>query len=231
VQTKGRNITLSLPGITLPLPGEPAKRSPSQAEWPSVAEGDDTGAPLDAWGADRVERASLPKQSGSHPSSSAQHRPVVLAEPSSLETGAGEAEGDAFELASRASRSTPSLDLVSEMSERFALGDFSGALRAAELVLGQDAGHELAAHYAAESRQKLEGLYLSRLSALGTTPCLALPESEVRWLGLDSRTGFLISRIDGQTDYETLLELSGMPRLEALRCLVELVNAKVVRIV
>ena len=117
------------------------------------------------------------------------------------------------------------------MSERFALGDFSGGLRAAELVLGQDPEQELARHYAHESRQKLESLYLSRLSSQGRVPKLALPESEIRWLGLDSRMGFLLSRIDGSSDYETILELSGMPRLEALRSLVELVDAKVIRIV
>ena len=98
-------------------------------------------------------------------------------------------------------------------------------------MLGQDPAQELARHYAHESRQKLESLYLSRLSSQGRVPKLALPETEIRWLGLDSRMGFLLSRIDGSSDYETILELSGMPRLEALRSLVELVDAKVIRIV
>ena len=84
------------------------------------------------------------------------------------------------------------------MTERFALGDFSGCLRAAELLLGQDRGHDLAAHYARESREKLEELYTSRLTAKGRIPVLAVLESDVRWLGLDPRVGFLISRIDGR---------------------------------
>ncbi len=126
---------------------------------------------------------------------------------------------------------TAVLDLVSEMAERFALGDFSGCLRVAELLLGQDESHSLATHYARESRQKLEGLYVARITALGRIPQLAVPDSEVQWLGLDSRLGFLLSRIDGESDYETLLDLSGMPRMEALRCLVELVETRIVRIV
>ena len=148
-----------------------------------------------------------------------------------LDDPSEEREGDALALAGRKSRPMPVLDLASEMSERFALGDFSGALRAAELVLGQEPEHELARVYAHESRQKLEGLYLSRLGSQGRVPVLALPESEIRWLGLDSRMGFLLSRIDGTSDYETIVELSGMPRLEALRSLVELMDAKVIRIV
>jgi hypothetical protein len=246
-RNKGRKVTLQLPGVALPLPDESRGDSGgSQADLPEVRScapsapvQAEAAGPLDAWSVDRVERASLPRSAALAPAFAAS--PGSGAEVESFCDGRDslgqpldrsvESEGDAFALASRSSRSTPSLDLGSEMSERFALGDFTGALRAAELLLGQDADHELARHYASESRQKLEGLYLSRLSALGNTPRLALPESEIRWLGLDSRMGFLISRIDGDSDYETLLELSGMPRLEALRTLVELIDAKVVQIV
>jgi hypothetical protein len=226
---KGRKITLTLEAVALHLPGEePTPRPPTQDALPRVEDASEDGAPLDAWSADRVRRSSFPpsavKRIPVRPparEASTEHR---LLEPR-------ESDGDALALAGRRSRPTPTLDLVSEMSERFALGDFSGALRAAELMLGQDTEQELARHYAHESRQKLESLYLSRLSSQGRVPRLALPESEIRWLGLDSRMGFLLSRIDGTSDYETILEVSGMPRLEALRSLVELVDAKVIRIV
>jgi hypothetical protein len=229
--SKGRKITLTLEGVALHLPGEaPVPRPPTQDALPPVSPSAGEEAHMDAWSADRVRRSSFP------PSAPKQTPvPPPVDEPtnpdSALLDASAEAEGDALALAGRRSRPTPTLDLVSEMSERFALGDFSGALRAAELVLGQDPEHESARHYAHESRQKLEGLFLSRLSSQGRVPKLALPESEIRWLGLDSRTGFLLSRIDGSSDYETVVELSGMPRLEALRSLVELVDAKVIRIV
>lgn len=223
----GRKITLNLQAISLGLPEDD--------ELERVAEGDsersssippEERAHLDAWNADRVERASLPPAAAQsisvHPSSPPESEQVSELSDSAL---------GALELAGRKSQPTPMLDLVSEMAERFALGDFSGCLRASELLLGQDETHSLAIHYARESRQKLEGLYISRLTALGRIPQLVVKESEIRWLGLDSRMGFLLSRIDGISDCETLLELSGMPRMEALRCLIELVESKIVRIV
>jgi hypothetical protein len=239
---RGRKVTLGLRGVSLRLPGEELADD-ALAESPLPGGAEWQGAPLDGWSADRVERGSLPpppeavRGAGSlRPPAPRASSPASRAlEPSASPGGevlraAGEV-GNALELADRPSRPTPALNLVSEMSERFALGDFSGSLRAAELLLGQDPEHELARRYAGESRNKLESLYISRLFAHGRVPRLALRESEIRWLGLDSRMGFLLSRIDGTSDYETLLELSGMPRLEALRCLLELVEAKVVRIV
>jgi hypothetical protein len=117
------------------------------------------------------------------------------------------------------------------MAERFALGDFSGCLRVAQLLLGQDAEHTLAAHYARESHEKLEEHYVSRLTSHGHTPVLIVPESEIHWLGLDSRVGLLVSHIDGSCDVDDVVVRSGMARLEGLRCLLELVEAKVVRLV
>jgi hypothetical protein len=117
------------------------------------------------------------------------------------------------------------------MAERFALGDFSGCLRVSELLLGQESEHLLAAHYARESRDKLETLLTSRLTARGSTPLLVVAESEIRWLGLDSRVGLLVSHIDGEASVDEVVAASGMPRLEGLRCLLELVEAKVVRLV
>jgi CRP-like cAMP-binding protein len=40
---------------------------------------------------------------------------------------------------------------------------------------------------------------------------------------LDSRSAFLLSRIDGTTNADDLLDVSGMPRLEAVRVLAKLV--------
>jgi hypothetical protein len=223
-----RKITLNLEAVPLRLPGEEQGSSISQEGLTSVAGATSEDAHLDAWNVDRVVRSSFPP---SAPVSLTGLSPVAESEAYAPATEAEDNEGDVLELVGRKSRPTPSLDLMSEMSERFALGDFSGCLRAAELLLGQHPEHELARHYAQESRQKLESLFVSRLTAHGRVPKLAVRESEVRWLGLDSRMGFLLSRIDGSSDYETIVELSGMPRLEALRCLIDLADAKVIRIV
>jgi hypothetical protein len=141
-------------------------------------------------------------------------------------------EHDALALVGRVpSAGVAAFDLVQEMADRFALGDFSGALRVAHLLLGQNPEDELAAHYAQVACQKLEGLYCSRLLASGRVPEKSASESELRWLGLDPQVGALLSRIDGSTDVDEVIRLSGMPRLDALRALIQLVEAQVVRLV
>jgi hypothetical protein len=209
------SLTLRAPAIT--LPGDDVTHGPN-------------ATPLDprhydGWNADRVKRSSLP------PEASAQAitpLPPARAE----EEGAYDTDdGDAFALVSRASGTVPALDLVAEMAERFALGDFSGCLRAAELLLGQDREHVMGRHYAREACHKLEALYCSRLEAQGRVPCLQMAENEVRWLGLDPQVGHILARVDGVADYQQVIKASGMPRLTALRTLVELVDGRVVRLV
>jgi hypothetical protein len=56
-----------------------------------------------------------------------------------------------------------------------------------------------------------------------------VPDAEVRWLGLDHRAGFLLSRIDGVATVDELVDVSGMGRLEALKILAELLEAKAIR--
>jgi hypothetical protein len=139
-------------------------------------------------------------------------------------------ESDLLALVGRA-RPTQSLDLVTEMTERFALGDYSGALRAAQLMLGKNPEHALGQHYARESQGKLEDMYTSRLAAQGGVFRVAIPTADIAWLGLDPQVSGLLASIDGQTHYEALLAHCGMPRLWALRTLVELLDARVIRLV
>jgi hypothetical protein len=213
-----RDSSLSLRAPALTLPGDEAL-APANAP------------PLDprhydGWNADRVKRSSLPPEASA---SAITPLPPARAEE---ELGAFETnDGDAFALVSRSSGTVPSLDLVAEMAERFALGDFSGCLRAAELLLGQDRDHVMGRHYAREACHKLEALYRSRLEAQGRIPRMAMAENEVRWLGLDPQVGHILARIDGIADYQQVVEASGMPPLTALRTLVELVDGRVVRLV
>lgn len=138
-------------------------------------------------------------------------------------------EPDAIELVDRNRPSSPDLDLHAEMRERFALHDFTHALRIAELVLGRVSDDADALRIASRSRERLEQIYTARLGAIGRTPELAVPEAEVRWLGLDHRAGFLLSRVDGEHTVEELLDVCGMRRLEGLKTLVELKDVGAIR--
>ncbi len=136
---------------------------------------------------------------------------------------------DALGLVAQTRRSQPGIDLASEMAERFALDDFTGALRFAELVLGKQPEHPDARRVATESRRRLEHLYTSRLGGLGRVPSVAMRDADLRWLGLDHRAGFLLSRVEAGNCIEDLVDISGMPRLEALKTLVELLEVGAIR--
>jgi len=133
--------------------------------------------------------------------------------------------GGALDLVNRRQPSESAIDLSSEMTDRFALDDFTGALLAAELILGRQPDHPEAARYAALCRVRLDHLYSARLGGTGAVPRLNLPASEVRWLGLDHRAGFLLSLIDGEHSIDELLDIAAMPRLAVLKTLIELLDA------
>jgi hypothetical protein len=119
-------------------------------------------------------------------------------------------------------------DPVAEMRERFSLGDYTGALEMADLILAEDSTIVEAAECAENCRTVLEKMYAARLGPLTRTPTIAVPRSQLRWLSLDHRAGFVLSLIDGTSTVEMILDLSGMPRIDALRILLELVQQKVV---
>jgi hypothetical protein len=141
--------------------------------------------------------------------------------------GAG---GGALDLVDRSRPSQQQLDLVGEMEELYALDDLSGALRTAELILGREPNHEQARRCAENCRKRLIQLYTSKIGRMDRVAVLALGESQLRWLGLDHRSGFLLSRVDGLSSIDELLDVCGMPRLEALRTLVDLLERGAIRL-
>ena len=58
----------------------------------------------------------------------------------------------------------------------------------------------------------------------------AMPREQVTAMSLDHRAGFLLSRIDGRTSIEELLDVSGMPAAEALGILFDLLRRGVIAI-
>ncbi len=119
-------------------------------------------------------------------------------------------------------------DPVAEMTERFSLGDYTGALEMSELILAEDPGNLEAAECGENCRSVLEGMYVAKLAPLDRAPVVVVPRTQMRWLSIDHRAGFVLSLVDGAVSVETILDLSGMPRLDALRILHELVLQKIV---
>ncbi|HJL20219.1 MAG TPA: hypothetical protein RMH99_31420 [Sandaracinaceae bacterium LLY-WYZ-13_1] len=233
---KRERVTLKWASPPLKLPGEerrdeapdesaelelpPASGSRPSVAAPAAGPATDpaTGPATDPEASDAWDRE--------RPAGVARRQPTPSAFPA-----AGDAEGGALSLVDRRARpSSPSIDLATEMEERYALGDYTAALRTAELILGRQPEHPRAQEVSSASRQRLAQLYRSRLGALSRRPRVAVDEAEVRWLGLDHRAGFLLSRVDGVQSLEALIDVSGMPRLEALKTLVELLDVGAIRI-
>lgn len=211
-------------------PGEPALSLDLDGESFATVQLPDLADVSDGWANVRPTPPLGARRPASNPPKRVSQPDLALDPPSSRRKGA-----DALSLVERGvdpsvvEDPTQPPNLVTEMEQRFAVGDFTGSLATAELILGTDPGHELARRYVESCTETLEQLYSARIGDLGSVPCVTVPSVELRWLGLDHRAGFLLSLIDGQTSFEEILDLSGMTRLEATRILAGLVEAGVVR--
>jgi hypothetical protein len=117
-----------------------------------------------------------------------------------------------------------------EMKDRYATGDFSGALVVADGILENEPAHEEALRCQERCTEVLSQMYLARLGSLRQVVQVALSAEQIRWLSLDHRAGFLLSLVDGTSSIEELLDISSMPRLEALRILYGLLDQRVIEL-
>jgi hypothetical protein len=115
-----------------------------------------------------------------------------------------------------------------QIADRYATGDFSGALVLAEAMLEAAPEHAEALRYAGKCRDVLMQMYAARLGPLDQLVSMSIPSEQIRWLSLDHRSGFLLSLIDGTSSIEELLDISGMQRLDALRIMYSLFQERVV---
>jgi hypothetical protein len=120
---------------------------------------------------------------------------------------------------------------LGEARDRYAMGDYSGALVIAEAILQSDASNDQAQRYVDNCRQVLQQMFSAKLGPLTQRPEVVVADDRLRWLSLDHRAGFLLSLIDGNSTVEELLDISGMPRFEALRTLCDLLDQNVITLV
>ena len=168
--------------------------APAKTPRPSQA----APGPHDGWVRDKIARGSAVHSLETTKEPTVEPGPPItqtLPPPPAL-PWSDEETTDALSLVERERRPSRTLDLESEMRERFELGDFTAALRAAELLLGRTPDHEEARRTATLARTKLEELYLSRLGGGKSAPVVTVPEAEVRWLGLDNQAASMLSKVD-----------------------------------
>ncbi len=117
---------------------------------------------------------------------------------------------------------------IGDMKDRYAMGDFSGALVIAEGIIEAHPEDLEAPRYAQSCRDVLTQMYSARLGSLDQIVAIAVPSDQIRWLTLDHRAGFLLSLVDGGSTVDQILDISGMTRLDALRIMYQLLDQRVI---
>jgi hypothetical protein len=120
-------------------------------------------------------------------------------------------------------------ELASVMRDRFELGDYSGCLDIAEEILASDAANTSASHYRGSCREVLTRMYESRIGSFDHVPSIAVTDQEIIWRNLDPAMGFIISRIDGHSSYEDIVDISGLPRFDTCRILGQLIQEGIIK--
>lgn len=118
--------------------------------------------------------------------------------------------------------------LEDRMVELFSTGEFESALSAATEILRTNPGAETAKEYAESCRAEIRSALIARLTSLHYIPRVAIPVHEIPRATLDHRTGFLLSRVDGWSTVEDVLDISGMEQIDALRILCHLLDEGII---
>jgi hypothetical protein len=113
------------------------------------------------------------------------------------------------------------LSLAREAAER---GDHLHAVEAAEAASGEDPDGKGGPVILHRHRDLLYRIYEGHIGEMTQVPLLAVPLHQIAAERLDHRTGFLLSRIDGLLSFEDILDVAGMPRLDAYRILSNLLR-------
>jgi hypothetical protein len=113
------------------------------------------------------------------------------------------------------------LSLAREAAER---GDHLHAVEAAEAASVEDPDGKIGPVILHRHRDLLYRIYEGHIGEMTQVPLLAVPLHQIAAERLDHRTGFLLSRIDGLLSFEDILDVAGMPRLDAYRILSNLLR-------
>lgn len=101
-------------------------------------------------------------------------------------------------------------------------GDLEHAVTAVDLAMSEDPNSALAQKLIHRNRDTIMFVFQGYLGDMNRTPVLARPLHQLGDTTINPRAAFLLSRIDGLLTLEEILDVSGMPRLEAFRYLCQL---------
>ena len=122
---------------------------------------------------------------------------------------------------------------ITRLLERAAVwnleGEYDKAVTAADLALSEDPNSALAQKLVHRNREAIQGTFQNFLGDLQRQPQLARPLHELSTAPISPRAAFLLSRIDGSLSIDEILDVCGMPRVEAYRHLCQLFLRNILR--
>jgi hypothetical protein len=107
--------------------------------------------------------------------------------------------------------------------------DLERSVAAVDLALSEDPNSALAQKLIHRNRETIMNAFQGFLGDLQRTPVLARPLHELGSAPISPRAAFLLSRVDGTLSLDEILDVSGMPRLEAYRYLCQLLLRGILR--
>jgi hypothetical protein len=257
VMETAEDSRVPLPDTMPPEPPPPAPQTLAPDEYfsldslPPEARDADSTAPYPAILRHHLQNApttrpaplTLPTRSPGVPPAAASHTGLELADldsfgsllaaPRAAPTAVHDPRDPVLELSfdeseQRREHKVPEGGAIGDMKDRYAMGDFSGALVIAEGILESNPEDREASRYAQSCRGVLTQMYSARIGAMDQIVAVAVPSDQIRWLTLDHRAGFLLSLIDGGSTVDQILDISGMTRLDALRIMYQLLEQRVI---
>ncbi|HOU89990.1 MAG TPA: hypothetical protein PLU22_03040 [Polyangiaceae bacterium] len=221
------------PEGSTPWPGSEDAFGPARDQLPTLDLGTDLEEPPMATrrGSDAAAARDAPprRAASSAPGGRGRARPTDA--PATARVGRRSSRGrTGIELAREPTPPPTARSPHQDLHDRYAVGDFTGALVVAESILEQEPDDLEAARYAQSCRDVLTQMYSSRVGALDAPVRMVIPPDQIRWLSLDHRAGFLLSLVDGASTVEEILDICGMPRLDALRLLYMLLEERVIAV-
>jgi hypothetical protein len=119
-------------------------------------------------------------------------------------------------------------ELLRDAREAADGGDFARAVIAVEEATLADSDGTVAPIMLHRHRDLVYRIYEGHIGDMTAVPIIAVPLHEISSHSLDHRTGFLLSRIDGMLTFEDILDVAGMPRMEAYQILSRLLRKGVI---
>lgn len=72
-------------------------------------------------------------------------------------------------------------------------------------------------------QSRLQQQYEAKVGSLDAVPRVLVTDEQLIWMNMNHRVGYVLSQVDGHSAYDDIVALSGMPRVDTLKILSDLI--------